>query len=60
MTYRELDKLLRTNGWVPDRKGNGSSHVLYRKSKKPVPVPCHSGDIPAGTLNAILKQTGLK
>ncbi|MHC6203348.1 type II toxin-antitoxin system HicA family toxin [Breznakiellaceae bacterium SP9] len=60
MTFRELNKLLRDNGWIPDSKGNGSSHIIYRKSEKSVPVPYHNGDIPKSTLNAILKQTGLK
>jgi len=59
MTFRELDKLLRTNGWTRDKKGNGSSHVMYRKAHKKVPVPDHSGDIPLGTIKAIFKQAGL-
>ena len=60
MKFREMDKLLRDNGWAQDKKGNGSSHIIYRKGDRKVPVPNHSGDIPKGTLNAILKQTGLK
>lgn len=59
MTFRELDKLLKANEWVRDSKGNGSSHVMYRKDNKKIPVPNHSGDIPKGTLNAIMKQAGL-
>lgn len=60
MTFRELDKLLKENGWDRDKKGNGSSHIMYRKDDKKVPIPKHSGDIPKGTLNVIFKQTGLK
>lgn len=60
VTFRELDKILKNNGWIRDKKGNGSSHVMYRKDGKKVPVPDHSGDIPKGTLNAIFKQAGLK
>jgi len=60
MTFREVDKLLQDNGWTRENKGSGSSHVYYRKSARKVPVPNHSGDIPKGTLNAILKQAGLK
>jgi predicted RNA binding protein YcfA (HicA-like mRNA interferase family) len=60
MTFREIDKLLKENGWARSKKGSGSSHVIYRKGERKVPVPNHSGDIPKGTLNAILKQAGLK
>lgn len=60
VTFRELDKILRANGWVKGSKGNGSSHIMYRKDNKKIPVPDHSGDIPKGTLNAILKQAGIK
>jgi predicted RNA binding protein YcfA (HicA-like mRNA interferase family) len=60
MTSRELIKMLKKDGWyVKDQKG---SHLqLEHPGKKgKVTVPVHSGDIPKGTLNAILKQAGLK
>ena len=62
MTAKEVLKMLHKNGWeeVPNRtKG---SHVQLKHSSKPgkVTVPMHSGDIPPGTLNSILKQAGLK
>lgn len=61
MTYRELDKILKQNGWEKDKKGNGSSHVMYRKNGKKIPVPNHGDkDIATGTLNSILKSAGLK
>ena len=60
MTFREVDKLLKDNGWTREKKGSGSSHVYYRKGNRKVPVPNHIGDIPKGTLYAIFKQAGLK
>lgn len=60
MTFRELSKLLEQNGWKPIKKENGSSHIMYQKDNKKVPIPIHSEDIAKGTLNEILKQTGLK
>lgn len=62
MTAKEVLKMLHKNGWeeVPNRaKG---SHVQLKHPSKPgkVTVPMHSGDIPPGTLNSILKQAGLK
>ena len=62
MTAKEVLKMLHKNGWeeVPNRtKG---SHVQLKHPSKPgkVTIPMHSGDIPPGTLNSILKQAGLK
>lgn len=62
MTVREILKLLSDDGWysVPNRtKG---SHIQLKHPAKPgkVTVPNHSGDIPPGTLNSILRQAGLK
>ena len=62
MNVRAVLKLLYDDGWkeVPGRtKG---SHIQLKHPDKPgkVTVPNHSGDIPPGTLNSILKQAGLK
>jgi predicted RNA binding protein YcfA (HicA-like mRNA interferase family) len=60
MKVKELLKLLNDDGWVEkDQKG---SHLQMVNSNKPgkVTVQVHKGDIPKGTLNAILKQAGLK
>ena len=62
MKYREVMKLLRDDGWreIPER--TRGSHIPLRHPTMPgkVSVPSHTGDIPPGTLNSILKQAGLK
>ena len=59
MTGKELIKLLKNNGWALDRI-NGSHHIFV-KNDKIVVVPVHGkSDVPKGTLNAILRQAGLK
>lgn len=62
MKYREVMKLLHDDGWreIPER--TRGSHIQLRHPTKPgkVTVPSHTGDIPPGTLNSILKQAGLK
>ncbi len=60
MTTRELKKLLKDDGWYEvNQKG---SHIQYEHQikKGKVTLPDHSGDIPKGTLNSVLKQAGLK
>ncbi len=60
MTGKDLIKKLQKNGWTIDRI-NGSHHVLTKYGYKPVAIPAHAGkDLPNGTLNKLLKDTGLK
>ncbi len=60
MTAKELKRKLLAAGW---RITEGGRHELATNPDKPgvkVPIHRHAGDIPAGTLNSILKETGLK
>lgn len=63
MKYRDLVRILTSDGWVLDRMVG--SHQQYRHpiKKGTVTVPAGgkmSNDVPQGTLNSILKQAGLK
>lgn len=62
MTVREILKILKTDGWSEVPGHTKGSHIQLKHSTKPgkVTVPSHSGDIPKGTLNSILKQAGIK
>ena len=60
MTGKELIKALKKNGWVLDRI-RGSHHIMIKENERSIPVSVHgTKDIPIGTVNAILKQAGLK
>jgi len=57
--YKELIKKLEDDGWfLVDHK----RHLKYRHLTKSgqLTVPFHSGEIPVGTANRILKNAGLK
>jgi len=59
MTGKDLIKLLKKHGWELDRV-SGSHHVLI-KGNKTLTVPVHGKkDLKKGTLEALLKQGGLK
>ena len=59
MTGKELIRLLQQQGWMLDRI-QGSHHILVREDKT-LSVPVHgNSDLKKGTLNAIMKQGGLK
>ena len=59
-TYREITKRLTRLGFVFDKQGKGS-HEFWRNpgSGKYTMVPKHRGDMPEGTLRAILHQAGI-
>ena len=60
MTAKELTRKLIAAGWKIEQ---GGRHAIATHPDKPglkVPIHRHAGDIPTGTLNRILKDTGLK
>jgi len=60
MKFSELYRILEENGW---EKKKGTKHIKYVHPDfpKPIPVGRHkSQEVPTGTLNAILKEAGLK
>ena len=60
MKTQELLKLLKKNGCSVLR--NGSRHDIWYSNitVKQFSVPRHKAEIPAGTLNNILKDAGIK
>lgn len=57
MTYQQLARKLRALGCELKRQSKGSHEIWFNPEKRvSVVVPRHSGDIPKGTLHAILKQ----
>ena len=58
--YREIVKRLRKLGFECDRQAAGSHEIWYNAAThRYTTVPNHPGDMPEGTLRAILKQTGI-
>lgn len=60
MTAKEVLKKLRADGWEEYKTQGSHIQLKHPVKKSKVTVPFHSGDIPPGTLNSILKQAGLK
>lgn len=59
--YREIIKRLRQLGFEFDRQAAGSHEIWYsRVSNRYTTIPNHPGDMPEGTLRAILKQAGIE
>ena len=58
--YREIVNLLKRFGFEFYRQAAGSHEIWYNpKTNKFVTVPNHTGDMPEGTLRAILKQADI-
>ncbi|MDE3001376.1 MAG: type II toxin-antitoxin system HicA family toxin [Gemmatimonadota bacterium] len=59
-TYRQIIRRLRRLGFTFDRHARGS-HEIWRNpvTRRRTTIPNHSGDLPEGTVTAILKQAGV-
>ena len=58
--YRQITKRLRKHGFAFDRQAAGSHEIWHNVSNgKYTTIPNHPGDMPEGTLRAILKQAGI-
>lgn len=58
--YREIVRKLKLSGFVFDRQAAGSHEIWFNPgTNRYTTVPNHPGDMPEGTLRAILKQAGI-
>jgi predicted RNA binding protein YcfA (HicA-like mRNA interferase family) len=58
--YRQVVKQLKTLGFEFDRQAAGSHEIWYNPvSNRYTTIPNHPGDMPEGTLRAVLKQAGV-
>jgi len=59
--YRQIMKRLKKMGFAFDRHAAGSHEIWYNaQSDKYTTIPNHPGDMPEGTLRAILRQADIK
>jgi predicted RNA binding protein YcfA (HicA-like mRNA interferase family) len=59
-TYRDIVQRLKFFGFSFLRQAAGSHEIWYNKSTgRYTTIPNHTGDMPQGTLRAILKQAGI-
>ena len=58
--YREIVQRLKSLGFQFDRQAAGSHEIWFNPSSdRYTTIPNHPGDMPEGTLRAILKQAGV-
>jgi predicted RNA binding protein YcfA (HicA-like mRNA interferase family) len=58
--YRDVIKRLKRFGFYFHRQAAGSHEIWYNPQlKKYTTIPNHPGNLPEGTLRAILKQAGI-
>ncbi|MBU1627921.1 type II toxin-antitoxin system HicA family toxin [bacterium] len=59
--YRNITRRLKNFGFTFDRQAAGSHEIWFNISTgRYTTIPNHSGDMPEGTLRAILKQAGVE
>jgi len=58
--YRQIIKKIKKLGFEFDRQAAGSHEIWFNPvTDKYTTIPNHPGDMPEGTLKAILRQTGI-
>lgn len=58
--HREIIRRLKQSGFEFDRQAAGSHEIWYNpETSLYTTIPNHPGDMPEGTLRAILKQAGV-
>ncbi|MDR2599665.1 MAG: type II toxin-antitoxin system HicA family toxin [Oscillospiraceae bacterium] len=60
MTAKELKRKLKAKGWIIKQGGRHELAIHPDKPKIQIAIHRHTGDIPTGTLNKILKDADLK
>ena len=61
LKYRQVVKKLKKFGFTFHRQAAGSHEIWYNEeTKRFTTIPNHPGDIPEGTLQAILKQADIE
>ncbi|NML32069.1 type II toxin-antitoxin system HicA family toxin [Paraburkholderia antibiotica] len=60
MNSAAVVKLIQANGWQLVRISGSHHHFRHAERRGLVTVPHPKKDLPAGTVNSILKQAGLK
>ena len=59
--YRDIIKRLKQLGFVFDRQAAGSHEIWFNpQNNRYTTIPNHPGDMPEGTLRAILKQADIE
>ncbi len=59
--YREIIKILKKFGFEFYRQAAGSHEIWFNpETKRFTTIPNHAGDMPEGTLQAILKQANIE
>ncbi len=59
--YRDVIKRLKRFGFEFRRQAAGSHEIWFNpQTRKFTTIPNHSGDMPEGTLRAILRQAGVE
>lgn len=59
MRFKELDRLLKKNGWRPVRSKGSHHHYQKDGVAKTLTVPNHPGDINPFIVKSVLKEAGI-
>ncbi|MBM3810730.1 MAG: type II toxin-antitoxin system HicA family toxin [Acidimicrobiia bacterium] len=59
--YKEIVRRMKSHGFEFDRQAAGSHEIWFNPvTNRYTTIPNHPGEMPEGTLRAILKQAGIE
>ncbi|MBW4686635.1 MAG: type II toxin-antitoxin system HicA family toxin [Komarekiella atlantica HA4396-MV6] len=60
-SYKQIIKIIKSFGFLFYRQAASSHEIWFNpETNRYITIPNHSGDMPEGTLRAILKQAGIQ
>ena len=60
MTVREIEKILKADGWYEMGQIGSHRHFKHRSKTGKITIPIHKGDLKLKTAKSILRQAGLQ
>lgn len=60
MKVREIEKIIKSDGWVYKNSKGSHDHYIHPTKKGKVTIPNHKGDLDPRTAKSIFEQAGLK
>ena len=60
MRFKELERIIKKDGWYLDSSNGSHMHYKHREKKGKVTIPNHPGDLDPKTVKSVLRMAGLQ
>ncbi|WP_314620118.1 type II toxin-antitoxin system HicA family toxin [uncultured Selenomonas sp.] len=60
MRFKELERIIKKDGWYFDSSNGSHMHYKHPEKKGKITIPNHPGDLDPKTVKSVLRMTGLQ